>query len=520
MSDRAAIFYYVAVIKDDGDAIPLELTRRVKAFQFIDREAGMDRLRLTINNSDLSNFDDPVFERGGKLRCAFGNGQSAAPPRDMVIKKVTGGRTLTIEAVTVAGLAMDTEKKRRCFANVRRSDVVRKLAKEHGFNNPDIEETPEVFEELGQSNLSDGQLLRKLAHLEGFEFFIDWSGLHWHRRRAGQAPAREYIYFVDPLGGEILDFNVTNDVTRRPGKVTVKSRDPLGKTDIEASASNSEDGDRDVMQGVTATIDKESGELSKHPEIAYEQTVASNVESQQDADREAKGKFRKAAQGVVKLTLKLRGDPSLVAKTIITVHGMGKRISGKYYVKEITHTLDSSSGYTMDVKLITDGFQSRGGGAGSAGGEGAGAIPSLAANLELALAADYTASIDGESGNLSTNGDKINAIAITGRTLVAGLKVLATQDGDQLRTNAGLAAKALVRLASNARAAGMLNTVAAASEAAATLAHIAESPDEVPAKGRINDKTKADSEVIPIETIDEDGNPVTTYVDQNGRAIS
>lgn len=520
MSDRVAVFYYVALIKGDGEAAAVDLTRRVQSFQFTDREAGMDRLRLTINNSDLTNFDDPVFERGAKLRVAWGNGMSTAPPRDMVIKKVTGGRTLTVEAATKAGLAMDTEKKRRGFAKITRADVVRKIAKEHGFNNPDIDDTPEIFEEITQGNLSDGQFMRKLAHLEGFEFFMDWSGLHWHRRRAGQAPAREYIYFT---GSEILDFDISNDVTRRPGKVKVKSRDPLGKVDIEASASNEEDQDRDVMQGVTAALDPETAAITLIPEAGYEQTVASNVASQQDADREAKGKFRKAAQGAVKMTLKLRGDPSLVAKTVIRVGGLGKRVSGLYYIKEISHTLDASGGYSMDCKLITDGFQSRGGtkgGASGGGGEGAGAIPSLAAALNAALAQDFSAAIDLETGAVQENIEKINAVASMGRNLAIGLKALAKQEGDQLKSNARLAAKALSRLASLARSVGMMNTAAAAADAAATLARIAEAPDEVPAKGKLNDKTKADSEVIAIDTIDEEGNPITTYVDQNGRAVS
>ncbi len=522
MSERVAVFYYVALIKDDGEAAAVNLTDRVISFQFTDREEGMDRLRLTVNNSDLANFDDPVFERGAKLRVAWGNGRSTAPPRDMVIKKVTGARTLTVEAATKTGLAMDTVKKRRCFENMRRSDVVRKIAKEHGFNNPDIEETPETFEELTQGNISDGQFMRKLSHLEGFEFFMDWSGFHWHRRRTGQAPARVYQFFT---GSEIIDFDITNDVTRRPGRVTVKGRDPLGKTDIEASASNSEDADRDVMQGVTALVDGETAAISFTPEIVYEETVASNVASQQDGEREAKGKFRKSAQGCVKMALKLRGDPALVAKTVIKVGGLGKRVSGLYYIKEVSHTLSAAGGYDMTAKTITDGFQRRGGkkkgGGGGAGGEeGVGALPSLAEALDAALMDDFTIAIDGETGTLHKDGEKINAVAGMGRNLVIGLKALARQAGDELRKNARLAGKALSRLASLARSVGMKNTDTAAAEAAATLARIAEAPEEVPAKGKINDKTKADSDVVPVETIDEDGNPVTLYFDQNGREIS
>jgi phage protein D len=518
MGERVALFYYVALVNTDDDTDVVDLTRRVEGFEAIDREAGMDRLKLTVDNRDLANFDDPVFEQGAKLRVSWGNGRSSAPLRDMVVKKVTGGRTLTVSCVSKAGAVLDTVKKRRCFFAVTRSDVVRQLAQENGFVEPDVEDTEEVFTELSQGNLSDGQLARKLAELEGFEFYIDWQGFHWHRRRVGQAPVRDYRYFIDEQGGDIIDFDVTNDVTRRPGRVTVKSRDPLAKTDIEANASNSEDKDRDVLQENTGTIDGESGALTLQPEIVHEQTVASNVETQQDAEREAKGKYRKAAQGVVKMTLQMRGDPSLVAKTVIKLNGFGKRLSGKYYVKEVTHSLSAAGGYSMSVKVITDGFQRKGKGKGAGDGDEATAIlSSLGEQLEAALGEDFATDVAGETGALLTSPDQIGGVTAMGKLLVQELAEVSKLQGDDLRKGAVTTGRRALRLASAARTAKMPNTAASAKEIASTLIRIAEGPAEVKAQGKLNTQDVSTSDVTAVDSVDSEGNPVTTYVNTGGR---
>jgi len=523
MFDRAAIFYYVARVVGRGEPEPVDLTDRVISFQFTDREGGVDKLSLTVDNKDLSNFDDPVFEFGAKLRIAWGNGRGPSPLQDMVIRKVTGGRQLRVEAVTKQGALLDTLKRRRRFESVRRSDVVRTIAKENGFLEPDIEETVEIFDSIAQSNLTDGQLLRKLAVLEGFEFYVDAFGLHWHRRRVGQAPIRRYIYFTDPEGGDIIDFSVENDVTRRPGKVTVKSRDPIAKTDIEASASNSEDKSRDVLAEYTGTIDGESGDfVVDKAEVAQETTVASNVQTQEDAVAEAKGKYRRTAQRAVKLNLQLRGDPTLQAKTVIEVVGLGKRISGKYYVREVDHTLDASGGYTMNVKCITDGFQGgRGKGKGSFSEkeEAFASLAQLAEELRQAAAQDVQEAfgvIDGETGQFEVTG-RGEGILRTANSLADAIDSLAIRQGGDLTRAAAALGEGAQRLSSIAGASGATNTAGQASIASATLFRIAEAPQEVEALGNKNTKELNESPVRPVKTLDTDGREVTVYENTGGR---
>src|SRR5260370_35316566 len=50
----------------------------------------------------------------------------------------------------------------------------------------------------------DALLLRHLAAREGFEFFVDFDGLHFPQRRVGQRPVRRLKWDHAPEVGELL----------------------------------------------------------------------------------------------------------------------------------------------------------------------------------------------------------------------------------------------------------------------------------------------------------------------------
>jgi len=52
--------------------------------------------------------------------------------------------------------------------------------------------------------------------------------------------------------------------------------------------------------------------------------------------------------------MKVVGDPTLHAKSIVEVRGISGLLSGKYYVTDVKHII-ASSGYVCDLKLTRDG---------------------------------------------------------------------------------------------------------------------------------------------------------------------
>ncbi|MDR7420824.1 MAG: contractile injection system protein, VgrG/Pvc8 family, partial [Armatimonadota bacterium] len=272
----------------------------------------------------------------------------------------TGFQQLSVEAHAKSVL-MNKVARCRTFENRKRSDVAREIAQENGYGPQlqDIEDTEEVLPLITQARMTDAQFLRRLADREGFEFYVDFDGLHFHQRRLGQRPVRVFHWYAAPEVGEVISINIENDVTAKPGAVRVAGRDPITRRDIDERGSNATT-PRESLAPVIEIVDPETGATRLERRNVSEEVRPSAESSAAAARREANGRYRRAQQTTVELTATVLGDPSLLAKTVVEFRGIGQRLSGKYYVKEATHKIDGS-GYTVEIKCLSDGTADIGG---------------------------------------------------------------------------------------------------------------------------------------------------------------
>ncbi len=358
-SDRSAPGVRITTLADERAAsgAPLNLDGRVLAFSYEDSALKADQASLQLDNFDLSLFDRPELAGGAVLEVSWGYPSNMAPPRRVVVRKLKGVQTLTVEGQATSVL-MNLQAKTRSWSGRRRSDVVRELAAEYGFTEEaaDIGDTSEVLEAVHQSSETDARFLRRLAAREEFEFFVDDSGFHWRARNQAPAPTRVLTWYSAPGRGEVMSVNVESDLVRRVGRVDVKGRDPLAKAPIAVSA-NSDTVSRSTLGELIEVVDPETGSTSlqqRNATVSAHPTAATTPEA---AKGEAEARFRAAERDTVKLSLQLVGDPTLRAKTIIEVRGISKALSGKYYVAEAKHLINAS-GYVVDLKLTRDGLGS------------------------------------------------------------------------------------------------------------------------------------------------------------------
>jgi len=355
---RTAPTYFVRALPDGtrGPAHRLEeLHAKITDFRFDDEERRADKLVFTLDNYNLELFDDPAFKKGMLLDVSWGYPSNMAPSRVCVVRRITGASALKIEALGESILLHRTGKT-RSFENVRRSDVVRQIADEAGYGAEvrDIEETPVIYPVISQAGLTDAQLLLRLARREGFEFYVDHSGFHWHRRRTGMAPVRVLHYFTDPGRGDVITFDIENDITARPGRVRRQGRDPLEGTDIDETADDSSDDERTTLAPIRIIVDPETRDSRTEVLSGSEEVATTSAPDATTARREAVGRFRRVQQTAIKMKMTIVGDPSMLAKTIVEVRGMGQRLSVKYYVKKCSHVV-AASGYTCELELVSDG---------------------------------------------------------------------------------------------------------------------------------------------------------------------
>ncbi len=354
--DRSAPGVRLTLLRDERatSGEPLDLAGRLIGFTYEDAERKADQVSLQLDNFDLSLFDREDLAGGATLEVSWGYPGNMAPPRRVVIRSLKGFGTLTLEGRATTVL-MDREARTRAWENKSRADIARAIAEEHGFEGGfvDVEDTGEVFDVINQTAETDARFLRRLASREEFEFFVDDGGLHFHTRRQSAAPTHVFTWYADPGRGDVLSVNVEGELARRAGRVTVRGRDPLTRTTVEHTATNAT-ASRETLAEVVEVVDPDTGSTSLQTRNATASVQPTAATTSARVEREAGARFRRAERATVKLSLRVVGDPTLRAKSIVEVRGISSLLSGKYYVTDVKHVI-AASGYVCELNLTRDG---------------------------------------------------------------------------------------------------------------------------------------------------------------------
>ncbi len=358
-SDRP--YFTIKVTPEGKGSVSVDLSDAVISFEFKDSEKKADLLTLKIDNNDLRFFDDPIWRKGNIIEFTFGYPGRTSPPRQCTIQSVKGGRQLTVQAHALSML-MHKVKRTRTWENYTLAEIATKIAGEYGsdlgvpggFDKDNIFIERELDHKVShrhQAAQTDAEFLSGLARRYGLEFYVDSRGMHFKRRNMKQRPVRVLTWFNGE--GDFLDFDIENDITRKPGAFTLKGLDPLSKKVISHRADN-DSTKRAGLAPVIEIIDPRTGQASLQARHAEEDIGHSTEVSATAVKAQAAGRYQQTQQTTVKLSFKIIGDPDVAGKRVIDFQGLGKRISGSYYVNEATHTIDSS-GYHTAGKAHTDG---------------------------------------------------------------------------------------------------------------------------------------------------------------------
>jgi phage protein D len=349
---------------------PLDLRARVTSLTYEDDEKESDKLSFSVDNYTLALLDSPLFRTGSIVRASWGYPGNMAPTRECVIQKIKGFSALTVTCFAKDCL-MNKVQRARVFENLTRHAVVAKVAGEHGFGPGarfiDDDPSGEVVETLPQARMTDAQLLRALADVVGFSFYVDFDGLHWHARKTGQRPIKTYDYFVSKRRGEVLKFEIENDLfTRKAGGVTTKGAHPVTKEATVASGDNATSTQtavapvRELLTGVDGrdgrvldTTEKAAGSQIVGPSSGATPTAAG-------AKAAAVGAYDKYQLTASKAILEAVGDPQVLAKSLIQLDNAAAG-GGKWWAKKVTHKL-GQGGYKMTYALGREGPSKKDGG--------------------------------------------------------------------------------------------------------------------------------------------------------------
>jgi uncharacterized protein len=359
-TDRA--FYSIKLLPAGGVGEPLDLSDKVTSFEFEDAERKADRLLLKVDNWDLAEFDNPNWRKGGIIEFVFGYPGRMSPPRRGVIQKVHGGVVLTVEAHALSML-MHRVKKSRVWTNMTLAEIAATIAREYGSDlgvpNGTTGDNILVDKELDkkvpyrtQAAQTDAEFLTKLARRYGLEFYVDGSGLHFKRRNVHQAPIKTLNWYFEG-NGEIISFDIDNDLTRKAGSHTLKGVDPLAKKQTKHTADN-DTTKRDGLAPVIEIVDKRDGTITQQ-KLVDESIGHTSETTIHGARHQATGNFIQTQHTTIHLSAEIVGDPDVTGKRVVEIRGLGKRVSGKYYIQTATHEITPGGVYKTKFKAKTDG---------------------------------------------------------------------------------------------------------------------------------------------------------------------
>lgn len=335
------------------------LSDRLLSFEFSDHSRKKDQLKLTWRNDDYAMFDRPVFARGQKLLVTWGWPGETAPPRRVIVKSVKGGEEIVVTCHCTLSL-LDKQKRSRFMSGVTDAEWVQTIADEYRYTGTlaHIEPTDERRDITQPKWMTDAKMLRELARRNGFEFYIDSTGLHWHNRPTDRVPVHDYIYRRDLGQGDVLEPpKFEANLSRAISRVRVLCIDPIRKTYVDQSVGLLDEDD--VSLGLEDELfDTEDDDVGlRGNRIGEEEVFHGGVMSEAEARVMAAGRYRETAKKRYKMSLEVIGNARVGAKTIVGLWGdVSETMSGLYYVHEAI-TKISAGEFKMTLNCRKDALQ-------------------------------------------------------------------------------------------------------------------------------------------------------------------
>lgn len=322
-----------------GKSIDEELLRRVVFYEYEDSES-MDKLTVKFDNMDLSIDENDFFEEGNLIVTKFGYANELSQNRVMIIKKIVGLKEITVEAFEGI-LQFNVPGKGRVLENSTLDNLVRQIAVTYKLKykteeRKDIAGNVLTFDYIQPDESPDMSFLASVGKEIGYKAWIETDTLYFMPRKYWQSPYMKFVYYGEE--GQVLDFIPEDTSIDKTSKLTTGGIDIKKKKIFTAT----EDGSNSkVIRLTKKNFDYYMQDKRKYTAFGVKKVIIAN--SKKEAENKLLGLYNATMDDQIKADMLVVGEPSLVSKRIIEVHGV-KRYSGNYFVGKVIHTI-SENGY-------------------------------------------------------------------------------------------------------------------------------------------------------------------------------
>lgn len=232
--------------------------------------------------------------------------------------------------------------KRRSFKAIKDSDLVAKIAGDHGLS-AQATSTATQYEYLFQNNQTDYEFLLERAQRIGYEIMVSGKNLIFRPSQEGTGPVATLQNRLD-----VKRFFVQLKTLAVGSSIEVRGWDVRNKQEIVGKAKSGDE---------TATMGQDSGvKLSQKivaSPIAYVNQLVKDVS---EAEAIAKAQYNTIIKEFIQGEGICYGNPAIRAGKTIELKGFGERFSGKYYVIAVSHLITEEEGYLTKFKVKRTGI--------------------------------------------------------------------------------------------------------------------------------------------------------------------
>jgi phage protein D/phage baseplate assembly protein gpV len=341
---RHAFYRPDFAVKIEGLTLAADVRNATRSLSYDNNIDTADMFTLQLDNAGLRFSDSALFDVGKDVEIHMGYEGELEP---MMLGEITainpsfpqsGAPTIAVSGYDRSHRLRTNSPAPRSFKYVNASLIAIRLAVENKLV-PIVDPGGRVHESIEQ-NGSDWALLQELADRNYFQVFVRWDKLYF------RFPRPQFEMAVLEWGKNLISFSPRLSMSGQHGIQVVQSYNyRLAQTIVSvlpalAVASDSED----IIERLGSAAVDQLVELGRY--VSRGEQVSDHLEGA----ALAKSILQQLLEGLYEGTGSCIGLPQLRAGDMIEIQGVGKRFSGKYRLRRVTHTIDDG-GYRTTFEV-------------------------------------------------------------------------------------------------------------------------------------------------------------------------
>lgn len=330
-----------------GLTLAADVTKLITSVSYDNNADIADMFTVTLLNPDNQLLDSALFDLGKTVEIHLGYGDELEP---MMLGEITslqpsfpegGAPMLTVTGYDKSHRLRHNQPDRPAWKYTGDSLIAAQIAAEAGLI-PVVDPSPFFHEEIQQTS-SDFAFLKERAEANFFELFVHWDKLYFRFPR----PQTEKV--VLEWGKSLSSFSPRLSSAGMAGIQVIRGYNEQLAEAVVAFATSLELSPDNIVEKLGTEGLQTLMQLGRRVDRRKKKP-----DSPIDALALAKSLLSEILEGLYEGSGTCIGLPQLRANQLITIENVGKRFSGTYKIKQVTHTINSS-GYRTSFQVTQRG---------------------------------------------------------------------------------------------------------------------------------------------------------------------